>query len=54
ISSNGGRLTPFVDCLFVATSAVCVTGLVTVDTYTNWNYFGRTVIMILIQIGGLG
>ena len=54
ISSNSGQSTDLVDSLFTATSAVCVTGLITVDTATHWNYFGRTVIIILIQIGGLG
>lgn len=54
IASQGGRRTPFIDCLFISTSATCVTGLVTVDTGTNWTYFGKTVIMCLIQIGGLG
>ncbi|MGL4739256.1 MAG: TrkH family potassium uptake protein [Sarcina sp.] len=54
ISSNSGQFTSFIDSLFTATSAVCVTGLVTVDTATHWNYFGRTVIIVLIQIGGLG
>jgi trk system potassium uptake protein TrkH len=43
-----------VDALFTSTSAVCVTGLVTVDTATTYSLFGRIVIMILIQIGGLG
>lgn len=46
--------TPYVDCLFTATSATCVTGLVTLDTGTHWSYFGKTVIMCLIQTGGLG
>jgi trk system potassium uptake protein len=54
IASNEGVSTPFIDALFTATSAVCVTGLVTVDTGTYWNYFGTTVIISLIQIGGLG
>lgn len=54
ISAVSGEFTPFIDCLFTATSAVCVTGLVTVDTGTHWTYFGKTVIMMLIQIGGLG
>jgi trk system potassium uptake protein TrkH len=54
ISSNSGVSTPFVDCLFTSTSAVCVTGLITVDTGTHWSYFGKTVIVSLIQIGGLG
>ncbi len=42
------------DALFTATSAVCVTGLITVDTATAWSRFGQTVILILIQLGGLG
>lgn len=44
----------FLDALFTATSAVCVTGLVVQDTATYWSYFGQTVIMLLIQIGGMG
>lgn len=54
IATIEGVKTPFIDCLFTSTSAVCVTGLVTVDTGTYWSYFGKTVIIILIQIGGLG
>jgi trk system potassium uptake protein len=54
VSSASGEATPFIDSLFTATSAVCVTGLVTLDTGTHWNYFGKTVIMMLIEIGGLG
>ncbi len=54
IASQNGETTPFIDCIFTSTSAVCVTGLVTVDTGTHWTYFGKTVIMLLIQIGGLG
>lgn len=54
ISTVDGVKTPFIDCIFTSTSAVCVTGLVTVDTGTYWSYFGKTVIIILIQIGGLG
>ncbi|MGL4108210.1 TrkH family potassium uptake protein [Clostridium sp. LP20] len=54
ISSVNGEPTRFLDSLFTSTSAVCVTGLVTVDTGTHWNYFGQTVIIILIEIGGLG
>lgn len=45
---------PFLDCLFTATSAVCVTGLVTFTTATSWTAFGKVVILLLIQIGGLG
>ena len=44
----------FLDALFVATSATCVTGLVTQDTATYWSLFGKAVILLLIQIGGLG
>lgn len=54
IANEQGIRTPFVDCIFTSTSAVCVTGLVTVDTGTYWSYFGKTVIIILIQVGGLG
>jgi len=54
ISSADGNSTPFLDCLFTATSAVCVTGLVTVDTGTHWSLFGQVIILLLIQIGGLG
>jgi len=46
--------TRYVDALFTSTSAVCVTGLVVVDTGTHWTYFGQIIIMLLIQIGGLG
>lgn len=51
-SKSGG--TPFFDCMFTAVSATCVTGLVVADTFTNWTIFGQAVIMLLIQIGGLG
>ena len=44
----------FSDCLFTATSAVCVTGLVVVDTASCWSPFGQAVILILIQAGGMG
>lgn len=54
LSSRTGEATPFLDCLFTATSASCVTGLVTVDTYTHWSLFGKLVILVMIQIGGLG
>ena len=53
-SSKAGTATGFSDALFTAVSAVCVTGLVVVDTATYWSYFGQLVILILIQIGGLG
>jgi trk system potassium uptake protein TrkH len=54
VSSQSGQFTPFVNCLFTATSATCVTGLVVVDTGTYWSWFGQIVILLLIQIGGLG
>ena len=54
ISSRTGEITPFFTSLFTATSASCVTGLVLVDTYTHWSFFGQLVIITLIQTGGLG
>ena len=54
ISSVSRQVTPFLDCLFTSTSATCVTGLVTVDSGTHWSIFGQVVIMLLIQVGGLG
>ncbi|MDU5111779.1 MAG: TrkH family potassium uptake protein [Clostridium sp.] len=54
ISSSSGESTNFLDSLFTSTSAVCVTGLVTLDTSSHWSTFGQTVIMTLIEIGGLG
>ncbi|WP_236261690.1 TrkH family potassium uptake protein [Erysipelothrix anatis] len=54
IASRDGTWTNFLDALFVATSAVCVTGQTTVNTAAHWNYFGSTVIISLIEIGGLG
>lgn len=54
ISSASGESTNFMDSLFTSTSAVCVTGLVTLDSGTHWNDFGKLVIMILIEVGGLG
>ncbi len=54
ISSKNGEVTGFLNALFTATSSTCVTGLVVVDTYTHWSLFGQAVILLLIQIGGLG
>lgn len=54
ISSVSGQITPFNEALFTSTSAVCVTGLVVNDTATYWSLFGHIVILLLIQIGGLG
>lgn len=54
ISSRIGTFTSFFDSAFTALSATCVTGLLVVDTYTHWSTFGQVVIMLLIQIGGMG
>lgn len=54
ISSANNQYTNFLTALFTSTSAVCVTGLVVVDTGTHWSTFGHVVIMTLIQVGGLG
>ena len=54
VSSRLQTGTGFSDCLFTATSAVCVTGLVVRDTVTHWSPFGQAVILFLIQIGGMG
>ncbi len=53
-SSASGEWTSFSDALFTSTSAVCVTGLIVRDTATYWSLFGQFVILLLIQIGGLG
>ena len=54
ISTQNGAVTPFSKTLFTATSAVCVTGLVVFDTASYWSGFGQLIILIMIQIGGLG
>lgn len=54
VSNTDGQALPFLDALFTATSATCVTGLIVVDTGTHFTVLGKTVIMILIQLGGLG
>ena len=54
VSSRAGTGTPFLNAMFTATSATCVTGLVVYDTYTQFSTFGQIVILLLIQIGGLG
>lgn len=54
VSSKAGIITPFNEALFTSTSAVCVTGLVVQDTATYWSWFGQGIILVLIQIGGLG
>ena len=53
ISSRSGRL-GVVDAMFTATSATCVTGLVVRDTWTQFTPFGQAVVLLLIQVGGLG
>lgn len=54
VSSQDGSSLSFIDALFTATSAVCVTGLIVVDTGTYFSLFGQTIIILLIQIGGFG
>jgi trk system potassium uptake protein TrkH len=54
ISSKSGEWNSFIDSLFTSTSAVCVTGLVVFDTATHWTFFGQIIILVLIQIGGMG
>jgi len=54
IATRAGEPTRFIDALFTATSAACVTGLVVVDTATHWSPFGQVVILLLIQAGGFG
>ncbi len=53
-ASATGEWTSYIDALFTATTSTCVTGLVTVDTGTHWSMFGHIVILILVQIGGIG
>lgn len=54
ISSKNGKAIPYIDALFTATTSTCVTGLVTMPTVTTWSVFGQIVILLLIQVGGLG
>lgn len=54
VSSASGQATSFIDSLFTATTSVCVTGLVVVQTSAHWSLFGQIVILCLIQLGGLG
>lgn len=53
-ASKAGKITSFIDAMFTATSATCVTGLVVHDTATFWSEFGQAIILFLIQIGGMG
>ena len=54
ISSADGKAVSYLDALFTATTATCVTGLVTLTTASTWSVFGQAVILVLIQVGGLG
>lgn len=54
ISTVDGKTVSYTDALFTATTATCVTGLVTLPTVTTWSIFGQVVILCLIQLGGLG
>lgn len=54
IASKNGQITSFNEALFTSASAVCVTGLVVLDTASYWSIFGQAVILVMIQIGGLG
>ena len=53
-ATQNGETVPYIDALFTATTATCVTGLVTLPTATTWSLFGQIVILILVQAGGLG
>ena len=54
ISSKTGKAVSYIDALFTSTTSVSVTGLVTVPTFSTWSFFGQLVILVLIQVGGLG
>nr|WP_288755339.1 potassium transporter TrkG [uncultured Anaerostipes sp.] len=54
IATQSGQATPYIDALFTATTSVCVTGLIVETTMTYWSIFGQAVIILLVQIGGLG
>ena len=54
ICSASGKGTPLIDALFTSTTSICVTGLVTLDTYAHWSFVGQFIILLLAQIGGLG
>lgn len=54
LCSADGYAVPYIDALFTATTSICVTGLVTVPTFSTWSLFGQIIILFLIQIGGLG
>jgi len=54
IAAKTNTATPYIDALFTSTTSICVTGLVTVVTAEHWSFFGQVVIMLLIELGGLG
>ena len=54
ISSATHQPTPILDCLFTTTSATCVTGLAVLDTGTHWSLLGKIIILLCIQLGGIG
>ena len=54
VAAQSGESCSFLDALFTATSATCVTGLVVFDTATHWSTFGQSVLLVLIQLGGMG
>src|SRR5699024_9449501 len=54
IASRDGQSAGFFTALFTATSSTCVTGLILVDTWIQWSFFGQLVILLMIQLGGLG
>ena len=54
VSSRDGQSAGIMTALFTATSATCVTGLVLADTWTQWSNFGQVVILMMIEVGGLG
>lgn len=54
VAAKSGQATPYIDALFTATTSVCVTGLIVETTMTHWSFFGQAVILLLVQIGGLG
>ena len=54
ISTADGKPVPYIDALFTATTSICVTGLVTLPTFSTWSLFGQIIMLLMIQIGGLG
>ena len=53
-STAKGESTDFITALFTATTSICVTGLVVVDTFSHWSLLGKVIILVLIQLGGFG